>query len=404
MALVYTASTLLYKTVYRPSTIIQDVVVLYSGLVCLIVLFVPKLIVMRQQDRLENSRTLSVISQDDDLHHQFGGVGNHLAGRMERMGSVGSVATLGFGGRGGGMGVMGETAAVTGVPELRVRPLDPDIAFSKETGTVMTFEQFEDRLNKTTAAASTSPTLKTVADAFNGYNSNRSPRQQRSSTFPLIHQPINPTIFRSLSLEHKMSCCSAGPESYGLSDSPDIWNSGGNSGGGGRSTGSGFMRRASRVAPDEVAPVLEEEGIPHSTFGDNSNSSGQDADNRSSPALELGPMNTGSSFSSSTIYGGSGFGGSGGGNGFPGGNSDNVDYNQFRMGIFSFGIKDDTQTVPVLIIDKRRWRWLLQFTARWRAMQIIVVSSLNMVILSDVSLSLSASSLSNSKPMYKAII
>ncbi|KAG9070272.1 hypothetical protein KI688_009609 [Linnemannia hyalina] len=67
-------------------------------------------------------------------------------------------------------------------------------------------------------------------------------------------------------------------------------------------------------------------------------------------------MNTGLSFSSSTIYGGSGFGGSGGGNGFPGRNGNNVDYNQFRIGIFSFGIKDDTQTEPVLVIDKRRWR------------------------------------------------
>src|SRR5689334_17921081 len=108
----YTASTLLYRTMYRPSTIIQDVVILYAGLVCLIVLFVPKVIVIWQQDGLKNSRTLSVTSHNDDLHHQFGGVGNHLAGRMDGMGSVGSVATFGFGGRDGGMGVMGETAAV----------------------------------------------------------------------------------------------------------------------------------------------------------------------------------------------------------------------------------------------------------------------------------------------------
>ncbi|KAF9137584.1 hypothetical protein BGX30_010097 [Mortierella sp. GBA39] len=78
-----------------------------------------------------------------------------------------------------------------------------------------------------------------------------------------------------------------------------------------------------------------------------------------------------------------GDGGSGGGNESLGGNGNNVDYNQFRTGIFSFGIKDDTQTVPVLIIDMRGWRWLLQFTARWRAKQTIVVSSLNMAIISD---------------------
>ncbi|KAK5822849.1 hypothetical protein F5H01DRAFT_411064 [Linnemannia elongata] len=382
-ALMYTASTLLYRTMYRPSTIIQDVVILYAGLVCLIVLFVPKVIVIWQQDGLKNSRTLSVTSHNDDLHHQFGGVGNHLAGRMDGMGSVGSVATFGFGGRDGGMGVMGETAAVTGVQELRVRPLDPDIVFSKETGTVMTFEQFEDRLNETTIVASKSPRQKNTAGAFNSYTSNSRPRQQRSATFPPILQPINPTILRSLSLEHKTSCCSAGPESYGLSDSPDIWNSDGSNGGGGRSTGSEFMRRTSRVAPDEVAPPLEQEGIPLSTIGGNRNNSEQDAYNRPGPVLGLGPMNTGSSFSSSTIYGGSGIGGNGGVNEFPGENSNNIDYNQFRMGIFSFGIKDDTQTIPVLIIDKRRWRWFLQFTARWRAMQIIVVSSLNMVILSD---------------------
>ncbi|KAF8937600.1 hypothetical protein BGZ47_008950 [Haplosporangium gracile] len=335
----------------------------------------------------ENSRTLSdVTNHDDDLHHQFGGIGNHIGGRMARMGSVGSIASLGFGGRSGGGTGVGDTVATTGVPEFRVRALDPDIAFSKGTGTVMTFEQFEDRLNETIVAAAPTPTSATVtkaANAFKGHSSSsQNPRQQRSLRFSPILQPVNPTILRSLSLEHKTSCCSGGPESYGLSDSPDIWSTGSNNGDSG-STGNGdFFRRTSRVALDEVVPALEEEGNPHSTFGENNNN-GQEAYSRSGSVSGLGRMATGESFSSSTVFGGSGFNG-GGGNGFTGGdNVNNINYNQFRMGIFSFGIKDDIQTVPVLIIDKRRWRWLLQFTARWRAMQLIVVSSLNVVILRD---------------------
>ncbi|KAF9148954.1 hypothetical protein BG015_009276, partial [Linnemannia schmuckeri] len=376
-ALIYTASTLLYRTMYRPSTIIQDVVILYAGLVCLIVLFVPKLIVIWQQDGPENARTLSgITNHGDDLHHQFDGIGNYIGGRMDRMVSVGSIASPGFCSRNGGGTGVDDTAATVGIPEFRVRALDPDIAFSKETGTVMTFEQFEDRLNETTAAAASTPTLAIVTKAENAFkghsSSSRSRRQQRSLTFPPILQPVNPAILRSLSLEHKTSCCSAGPESYGLSDSPDI-----------RSTDNDdLFRRTSRVTPDEVVPALEEEGDPHSTFSENNNN-GQDAYNRSGSVSRLGRMAAEESFSSSTVFGGSGFGG-GGGNGSTGGNNiNNLDYNQFRMGIFSFGIKDDTQTVPVLIIDRRRWRWLLQFTARWRAMQIIVVSTLNVVILRD---------------------
>ncbi|KAG0285140.1 hypothetical protein BGZ96_010544 [Linnemannia gamsii] len=401
-ALMYTVSTLLYKAMYRPSTITQDVVVLYAALVCLIVLFVPKLLVMWQQHRLESSRASSATTEheyDDDLHHRLGGIGNHIGEMAVTIGSVNSIGrkgSFGMSGRGGGgSGSVGNSATATGIPELlRLRALDPDIAFSNETGTVMTFEQFEDRLNETTSSlpATKATDTRSTTSHRNECSRIRRGSGQRSSTLPPIFQPVNPTILRSLSLEHRTSCYNGGPESYELLDSPDIWNSGdridGISNTSGAGNGADFFRKTSRVAPDDVGPALiDDEEVSHSTFhGSYSGSSGQDSYNRSgsgsSPGgSRLSPMTTGESFSSSTDLGRTDFGSGGASNGYTAGN--NMDYNKFRMGIFSFGIKDETQTVPVLIIDMRPWRWFIQFTARWRAMQIIVVSSLNMVILSD---------------------
>lgn len=410
----YTVSTLLYKTMYRPSTITQDVVILYAGLVCLLILFVPKLLVMWQQHRLEKSRTSSATNEhedEDDLHHRLGGIGNHIGemvgrigsvGSIGKMGSVGSTGSFGMGGRvRGGGGSVSASATATGIPEpLRVRALDPGIAFSNETGAVMTFEQFEDRLNETTSSLSATKAAYThgTIPRKNNYRRVRRGPGKRSSTFPPIFQSASPIVLRSLSLEHRTSCCSGGPESYELSDSPDIWGRGDSIDGSSNSSGSGngadFFRRNARVAPDDMDPALiDDREASHSTFDDhNSDSNGQDTYDRSSPGPAPGGpglSTSGESFSSSTDFGRTDFGGGGVGNRYTAGN--NMDYDKFRMGIFSFGIKDETQTVPVLIIDMRPWRWLMQFTARWRAMQIIVVSSLNMVILSDVSPSFSLS-------------
>ncbi|KAF9124977.1 hypothetical protein BGW39_007764 [Mortierella sp. 14UC] len=269
----FTASTLLYKTMYRASSIIQDVIILYGGLVCLIVLFVPKLIFMWQQSCLGDSRTLSnsntrTISLDDDLHHIFDGQG------------------------GGGRMRVSASDTPSGLPELRFRSLDPDIAFSKETGAAMTFEQFEGRLNEISKAAATGTCsiamseTSTINSARSGHNHHSSKgdleaNRQRSLTFP---------------------------------QSPEVWGSGN-----GNSNGKEYRRIAPRIAPDEIVPV----------------------------------------------FGGLGLGG--GGCDMSGGSlyiNNNNDYNQFRLGIFSFGIKDDTQTVPVLIIDKRPWRWVFWFSAR----------------------------------------
>ncbi|KAF9912994.1 hypothetical protein EC991_005862 [Linnemannia zychae] len=398
-ALVYTVSTILYKTMYRASTIIQDIIILYAGFVCLIVLFVPKLLVMWQQRSLSNSRSFGssdsgALNPEDNLHRIFGGGGGSGSG-----GSGGD----------GGSGGMGISASNThaGLPEVRLRPLDPDIAFSKETGAAMTFEQFEGRLNETAKAVHTraysgqSDTRTT--DSKGGYEGSR----QRSLTFPQAIRPTNPMILRSLTLEHKASSCNAGPESYGLSHSSEVWGSGSSSG----NSNSDDYRIMPKIAPDEVVPSAlgSGRGIDTARTTDNSNynnytlgvhafggdkARASSADDQSTiycgatpgsgSSPSHGPLTSHrSSPFSSTAFGGVGLGSRGE---ISGGNFDNNnshDYNQFRMGIFSFGIKDDTQTVPILVIDKRRWRWISRFTARWRAMQIIVVSSLNMIIISD---------------------
>ncbi|KAG0279275.1 hypothetical protein BGZ95_001750 [Linnemannia exigua] len=163
-ALMYTASTILYRTMYRASSIIQDVVILYAGLVCLIVLFVPKLIVMWQQSSLGDSRTPSSttnnrsLNQNDDLHHIFSS--------RKRMDSPGGVGSFGVGGRGDG------SDAISRPLELRCRSLDPGNGFSKETGRDMTFEQLEGRLNETASAtASTSGSVLSGTNTTSGTSS-----------------------------------------------------------------------------------------------------------------------------------------------------------------------------------------------------------------------------------------
>ncbi|KAG0202822.1 Metabotropic glutamate receptor 8 [Mortierella sp. GBA30] len=55
---------------------------------------------------------------------------------------------------------------------------------------------------------------------------------------------------------------------------------------------------------------------------------------------------------------------------------------QYELGLFSFGAKDNTQAVPALI--QNRQCWLLRYAARWRTMKIVVVTSLRIVILTDI--------------------
>ncbi|KAG0212147.1 hypothetical protein BGX33_003840 [Mortierella sp. NVP41] len=294
IALLYVTTTVLNGGMYRTSTIIQDVVILYGGFVCLAALFGPKVIEMLKQRRMNRrhlrlclSETRITIHSHEDVH------GGDLGTRSTRTSIVGDLH-----GEGGGRGR-------DGLPARKIQALDPDIAFSKETGEELTFEEFEGRLNETTAAATavtaivvTTPTIVNNNDSSGNINANSFP--QRSATYPQMFIPAPHELYGSLSLEYRTSTCDAGPESYSLSPSPNVSISGG--------------RTEPNTMYNPVGLNLERsEGI--------------------------GPV----ALINNSIISSS---------------SSGKNYNDFRMGIFSFGNKDNTQTI-------------------------IVVSSLNMVILND---------------------
>ncbi|KAF9567491.1 hypothetical protein EC968_003215 [Mortierella alpina] len=243
---------------FRVSLIIQDIVILYGCLVCLLVLFVPKLIAMRQENK---SR-----SRNSGLHGYENDDGRSLQGTVR--------------------------AQETGGPETGLRPLDRNIAYSQDPGEAMTFEQFEDRLQANTTHHAEP-------------KSNRRSSTRNNST---IHRRPSAALNLMLSQELHSSTVNAGPEPVRLNRLPTTAES------------------------DDGVPDIT--AVPH-------------------------PARQGSTSALSMQYG---------------------------MGVFSFGIKDEMQAVPVLVVGKH---WFSRYLARWKSMRIVVITTLGLVILTDTSTGIS---------------
>ena len=354
---------------------------LYSAFVCLVILFVPKLIEMWKQGLSRGARiqsTTNVIqSQSNDLPHISGGTSSSI----DRTGGVPTLVdrSTTYTTR---MSTAGLSRGGDGLHDIRLPALDPDIAYSKDTGEMTTFEQFESRLNE---AINPKP-----ANSF-GNNSltidNYGPHSRISGVSPISSRPgISPldTTY-SLSLEYGEGSTPAGPVAFAMSPSPHNPSNKGDSSYSSSSSSSNSNSNShsnsnysstSMVAPNPTGPTRNSEDYRSTVPVNTPVSISPNQAQLNSKSLRAR--------TASTVFDGNDTLSSGTGERCDDGGND---IQMSRMGIFSFGAKDTIRTVPVLVTDKCWWRFLSRLTARWRAMQIFVVSSLNTVFFSDVSLS-----------------